>query len=142
MKWIKLCAICMGTTLLLSACSGKNIASQSAEVDLTALSSTMVYAEVYNMVSYPEQYVGKTVKIKGKFRSADGENRMYYSCYIPDATACCQQGLEFRLKKEIPDEDYPEQDTDIIVIGTFSTYEDDELMYVELIDSVMSLADA
>ena len=31
------------------------------EVDLTNLSSTMVYSEVYNMMSTPASYIGKTV---------------------------------------------------------------------------------
>ena len=31
------------------------------DVDLTNLSSTMVYSEVYNMMSTPENYIGKTV---------------------------------------------------------------------------------
>ena len=34
---------------------------ESTFVDLTALSSTMVYAEVFAMMSSPEDYVGKTV---------------------------------------------------------------------------------
>ena len=37
------------------------------DVDLTKLSSTMVYSEVYNMLYTPDDYIGKTVKMKGAF---------------------------------------------------------------------------
>ena len=40
------------------------------DVDLTVLSSTMVYSEVYNMLyNDPAHYLGKTVKAKGNFPS-------------------------------------------------------------------------
>ena len=35
------------------------------DVDLTELSASMVYAEVYDMVYNPDDYVGKTVRAKG-----------------------------------------------------------------------------
>ncbi len=35
------------------------------DVDLTKLSSTMVYSEVYNMMYTPDDYIGKTVKMNG-----------------------------------------------------------------------------
>lgn len=42
--------------------------ADGAEVDLTVLSSTMVYAEVYNMLyNDPESYLGKTVRARGEF---------------------------------------------------------------------------
>ena len=40
---------------------------ETVDVDLTVLSSTMVYSEVYNMVLEAEGYVGKTVKMNGLF---------------------------------------------------------------------------
>ena len=39
------------------------------DVDLTVLSSTMVYSEVYNMLLFtPDSYLGKTVKMMGHKR--------------------------------------------------------------------------
>ena len=95
------------------------------DVDLTVLSSTLVYAEVYHMVTAPQDYVGQTVKMQGTFAYYyDQEIDCYYSaCIIQDATACCSQGIEFVLTDEFkfPD-DYPEPGTGICVIGEFSTY--------------------
>lgn len=42
-------------------------ASTGDFIDLTAMSSTMVFAEVFNMTTHPEDYVGKTVKMQGIF---------------------------------------------------------------------------
>lgn len=106
------------------------------DVDLTALSSTVVYSEVYNMVNTPASYVGKVVKMKGAFNVLESEEmgRNYYTCIIKDATACCSQGLEFVLADEslkYP-EDYPQMNDDISVVGIFDTYTEGEYVYCQL----------
>ena len=128
--------------------SGKKTASASSDVDvdLTKLSSTMVYSEVYAMMTAPEDYIGKTVKMNGQFAlyqatDANGQpvpDQIYFACVIADATACCQQGLEFVLAGDAryPD-DYPELGTDITVVGEFQTYMEGEYQYCHLIDSTM-----
>ncbi len=105
------------------------------DVDLTALSSTMVYAEVYNMMVTPENYIGKTVKMDGMFVPLhdDTTGKDYYACVIQDATACCAQGIEFEATEEYkyPD-DYPEEGGEICVVGTFDTYMEGENRYCTL----------
>jgi len=106
------------------------------DVDLTVLSSTMVYSEVYNMMVYPENYLGKTVKMSGYFMVYEGEKRNYYACVIQDATACCSQGIEFILADNlIYPEDYPEPGTIITVSGIFDVYSEDNLEYCQLIEA-------
>ena len=106
-----------------------------AEVDLTALNSNMVYSEVAAMVSTPEKYIGKTVKMKGPFAVYHDEttDNYYFACVIRDATACCAQGIEFELadKRTYPD-DYPEIDEEICVVGVFDTYKEGEYTYCTL----------
>ena len=119
-------------------------ATSGIDVDLTTLSSTMVYSEVYNMMVSPESYVGKAVKMRGQFalyQSVDENgnlipDQIYFACVIADATACCSQGLEFVLAGEhsYPD-DYPELGTEITVVGTFQTYEENGYMYCHLVDA-------
>ena len=121
-------------------------AATAVDVDLTALSSTMVYAEVFNMMMNPNDYVGKTVKMHGAFGIGysykdDGtmdENTLVYACVIADATACCSQGIEFVLSGEhtYPD-DYPELGSEITVVGTFATYEEYSMLFCTLTDAVM-----
>ena len=110
----------------------------TVDVDLTKLSSTMVYSEVYNMMTEPDKYLGKRVRMRGSFAYAEGDNRYYFACLISDATACCAQGIEFILKDErkFP-EDYPSKGTEITVVGVFDTYMEGTYRYCQLIDAVM-----
>ena len=114
--------------------------SNNLDVDLTKLSSTMVYSEVYNMMYTPDDYIGKTVKMKGQFAYyEDPETKaQYFACIIADATACCSQGLEFILPGEhISPNDYPEVGSEITVTGIFELYEENGLQYCRLTDAEM-----
>ena len=106
--------------------------AKSVDLDLTKLSSTVVYSEVYNMLITPDDYKGKIIKMKGQFNqyTDDETGKIYNTVIIPDATACCQQGLEF----ELSDKTNPnfEQGTGITVVGTFDTYSDGEFLYCHL----------
>ena len=114
------------------------------DVDLTVLSSTMVYSEVYNMLYfYPEDYYGKTVKANGIFAIyqmvVDGVTQpapVAYACIIADATACCAEGMEFVLEGDYtyPD-DYPELETEITVIGEFQSYEENGMTWYHLVNA-------
>lgn len=110
--------------------------SGQVDVDLTKMSATMVYSEVYNMLAVPDDYIGKTVRMSGKFQVYEGEGRNYYVVIIPDATACCQQGMEFILAD--PDA-YPEPGRDVTVTGVFDTYYEGEYMrFCQLIDATVT----
>lgn len=115
------------------------------DIDLTALSGIMVYSEVNSMISFPDNYIGKTVKMQGQFTiyqvtdesGAFIPDKMFFACMIADATACCAQGLEFALAGEpvYPDE-YPELGAEITVVGTFEWYEEDGCRYYRLGNAV------
>ena len=107
------------------------------DVDLTSLSSTMVYAEVFNMIMNPENYDNKIVKMKGQFALfEDMENgKPFYACVIPDATACCLQGFEFvPLSEYNYPKDYPKVDSEITIVGKFE-YDENNFGYCRLIDA-------
>jgi hypothetical protein len=98
-----------------------------ADVDLTVLSSTLVYAEVYNIMTSPDDYMGKTIKLSGPYYASYYEDtgKYYHHVIVEDATACCQGGLEFKWNGDhaYPD-DYPENNTRIEVAGVFGSYEE------------------
>ena len=114
------------------------------DVDLTVLSSTMVYSEVYNMLyNDPAHYLGKTVKARGTFSIyqlvTDGvlqPDPVSYACIISDAAACCAEGMEFVLKDDLayPD-DYPEPGAEITVVGDFQAYEENGMTGHHLINA-------
>ena len=149
----KLFCLLLATLLLctLAACGHEDTVQKPAaedakgtaavDIDLTTLSGIMVYSEVNSMISFPDNYIGKTVKMQGQFTiyQATDENgsfipdKMFFACMIADATACCAQGLEFALAGEpvYPDE-YPELGAEITVVGTFEWYEEDGCRYYRL----------
>ena len=114
--------------------------ANSIDVDLTKLSSTMVYSEVYNMMYTPDDYIGKAVKMRGQFAYYEDPDTksQYFACVIADATACCSQGLEFVLTGEHTyPKDYPELGSEITVTGIFELYEENGLQYCRLTDAEM-----
>lgn len=120
--------------------------SAKIDLDLTKLSSTMVYAEVYNMMLSPEEYIGKTVRMGGSFtifQATDDYGQvipdtLYFACIIADAAACCAQGVEFVLEGDYSyPEDYPELESSITITGEFQTYEENGRTYVHLVNATM-----
>ena len=112
----------------------------SVDLDLTTLSSTMIYSEVFNMMMEPMAYEGQTIKMDGNCAIYTDEEtgNTYYTCVVQDATQCCSQGLEFLLDSEqYALEDYPADGDPIVIKGTFSTYEEDGGTYITIKDSVM-----
>ena len=108
---------------------------EGIDVDLTTLSSTMVYAEVYNMYLTPEDYVGKSVKMTGELSIVDlpMEGKVYFSVIIQDALGCCSQGIEFDMGEDYayPD-DYPELGSQVTVVGEFEMYQEGKDVYCRL----------
>ena len=118
--------------------------ADGVDVDLTVLSSTMVYSEVYNMLyNDPAHYLGKTVKAKGTFSIyqlvTDGvlqPDPVAYACIIADATACCAEGMEFVPEGDLTyPEDYPELGAEITVIGEFQSYEENGMTWYHLVNA-------
>lgn len=116
---------------------------ESGFVDLTALSSTMVYAEVFAMMSSPEDYVGKTVKMQGIFSKGQlyaagslNDGGTVFACVIQDATACCAQGIPFELAGDYTyPQDYPELGDTITVVGTFEIHQQEGMQFCRLRDA-------
>ena len=105
---------------------------QSVDVDLTQLSSTMVYGEVFAITDAPELYIGKTIRLSGEYYSTyyDVTDKNYHFVVIADASACCQQGIEFLL----PDtyaypQDYPKNGDELEISGVFKSYEEEGNTY-------------
>jgi len=109
-----------------------------ADLDLSGMSGTVVYAQVYNMLYDPDAYLGKIIRMAGYYNYYDDQAHgiVYHACIVPDATACCAQGIEFIWAGEHvwPDE-YPEIGTDIIVTGRLEMYEEDGVKYLHLVDA-------
>lgn len=116
---------------------------ETVDYDLTQMSSDMVYATVYQMMVTPEEYEGKTFRIDGNFYATyyEATKKYYFYCVIQDATACCAQGMEFVWEdgSHIYPDEYPKDNAEIVVEGTFETYREDgdENLYCRLSDATL-----
>ncbi|HHU07532.1 MAG TPA: hypothetical protein GXZ59_04220, partial [Clostridiaceae bacterium] len=105
-----------------------NEIAPEVDIDLTVLSSTMIFGEVFNMTMEPDSYIGKTVKMRGQYSASYLEegDKLYHFVVILDATACCAQGLEFVWTGDhVYPEDYPVNKSLIEIIGVWEKYEED-----------------
>ena len=137
------------TAALLTACAASNADPAptarplTVDLDLSKMSSTVVYSQVYNMMVEPDLYLGKVIRIAGYHSPYEDTERgvVYHACVIPDAAACCAQGIEFIRSGEYswPDE-YPAEGEDIVVTGRLTSYLEDGITCLTLADAEMVLA--
>lgn len=129
--------------LLIAVITGCGKEKETADdyYDLTSMDGDMVYATVFRMTSDPESYEGKTIRIRGTYRSEYNQvtDVHRHFCMIQDAMACCAQGIEFVCsegKCSLRD-GYPEDDENVMVQGIFETYEreGDSRLYCRLKDA-------
>ncbi len=111
---------------------GSNTGNSKVDLDLTKMSATMIYTTIFDMLVMPEDYVEKNIKVKGWFETYTDPytGEIYYAVVVPDATACCQQGLEFVWpgNHTYPD-DFPKPGEDITITGLYKITETDGVTY-------------
>ena len=114
--------LAVALSAVLTAC-GNSASPAGADLDLTGLSGTAAYSEVYNITNNPAKYRGKTLRLAGYTASNyyAPTDTTYYSVIIPDAGSCCSQGIEYLLAEG---ERYPIDGTDVVISGTFEAYEE------------------
>ena len=117
--------------------------TDTVDYDLTGMSSDMVYAMVYQMVYYPDTFIGKTVRMSGTYyvEYYYVTEQYYHYCFIQDAAACCAAGVEFVWADATDVSAYTEVDAEIIVEGTFETYTEpnDDSLYFRLSDATLEV---
>ena len=89
----------------------------AVDIDLTRMSSTMVYSTVFNMVNSPATFVGKTMRMRGEYTTYPvSASQIIHACLVRDAAGCCSQGIEFKLTNG----NYPTGASEITVVGTLA----------------------
>ena len=113
------------------------------EIDLTMMSPTMLFAEVVNMTRTPKKYDGATVTLRGGLMilAVDLETGVgSYSCYVEDATKCCQRGIGFTIDRPLEDTSILVEGSEVIIKGTFEIYEMGGRNFVRIADCDIWLA--
>jgi len=107
------------------------------QIDLTKMNSVMVYAEMFNMLVESELYQDKTVKMKGLLYVSHNNNKTTYSCLVPDAAACCTQGIDLIFADNAQKSKLPKEGEYFTVYGRFISYEEDGFDYIALTDVIV-----
>jgi hypothetical protein len=119
--------------------SAHSDSSSEPVLDLTAMDADMVYATVYQMITSPDTYIGRTVRMQGSYdcQYYEPTGRDIHCCIIRDALGCCSNGMEFTLNNSGGSSAYPEEDKVITVEGRFETYRDDgdPTLYCQIADA-------
>lgn len=111
--------------------------SSEVDIDLTTMSADLVYASVFNILTNPTDYEGSTIKMNGNvvYSYSDDGSETYCNVLVADAIACCSQGLEFQRgadgEYKCP-EDYPAENTPVMVTGTLETYTENDALYFRI----------
>lgn len=110
---------------------------ETADLDLTNMSSTLVYSEIFNITNTPDDYVGKVIKVSGNLGSFydETDGNTYLACVNQDAAACCAQGIEFQPSTSDLDKLDMENGGQVTVIGTYGTYDINGQKYYALLDA-------
>lgn len=110
--------------------------TEDVYLDLSPLNSTMTVAELFNMAAEPDEYVGKTIRLKGTFvLGEDEDGSVIYGCLNTDATQCCTVVVQIIPKEQYryPD-DFPEEEEEIIVEGVFDIATQGQFQYLMMTD--------
>ena len=119
---------------LLFAAVFASAAAATPDVDLTKMSRTMLFAAVLDIRANPARYLGRKIRMTGKFAIIQGvdaqgqpdPDAIFYNCVIPDA----QASLEFGVAGELfYPEDFPDLESPITVEGVYEKYEDNGKTY-------------
>lgn len=120
--------------------------SNKIDVDLNNLNANVVYSQVFLMMTEPDKFIGKRIRMSGQFNVYAAEEgnpsgvTEYYAIIIADAQACCQQGIEFVWPGHTYPEGFPEVKSNASVTGIFEVYEENGKKYCRLVaDSVEPL---
>ncbi len=109
-------------------------------LDLTKMSSTMVYAQIFRMMTAPEEYEGNSIILEGTLARSDPAETgaQLYGCVVADATQCCFLGLEFEPAEGSAAKALPPDGTAITVSGVFHSTEDRDGTRCVLTDAKVS----
>lgn len=97
-------------------------AGDVVQMDFSGLNNTMAYAQMFNVVNSPQEYVGTTVRITGTYVPIPDPTReglVYHFLVVADITACCEIGVEFFLDGYRYPDDFPSEYSKIELTGVF-----------------------
>jgi len=138
-KYLAILVILSVTLLSSVGCGNKADASGiKVDVDLTEFSKTMMIAMIDNIYAKPNEYMDKTIKMRGQYSMVyyeDFDLRFHY-ILSSDDESCCAYGFIFEYNGTYPD-DFPDEGEDIEVYGVFGRDEAlDQIYHYLAVDDI------
>ena len=100
---------------------------------MTSMSEAMTYSYLENILTTPDKYLNKRLKLNGYYGNTYYEetNMLYHFCLVRDVTLCCFLPIEYMpvTADYIP----PAIDTSIMVSGILQQYEEDGQIYYHIV---------
>jgi zinc transport system permease protein len=138
----------LSVTLPASVSESESIPVRSTkENTLVEIREKMFIAQVNDVYLNPEDYLGKTIKLEGLFKSEQYTNSADPYCFVLRyGPGCCgsdgNAGFEVAWNKETAaKETYPKSDDWVEAVGTLKTYEEDGYPYLYLALSGLTVLD-
>ena len=101
------------------------------DVDFTRFSSTIAEAMFFDILSNSGNYIGNTIKARGEYFSLsirELSRSFHYVTIVPGDACCPAEGFELKFTDEnATDDDFPDENTMIEVVGILGIYEHEEL---------------
>ena len=142
----RLVVFCLSVLFVFSLVGCSDAADKNdVDIDLSGLSMTMMQAEYQRILSNPRDFIGKTIRAIGLYRTMiiDDAGNYTHSIIIVPGDECCLLGFEFQPDGDIgfPD-DYPAQDARIKITGTIDEYNRSGALYLYIaVDSFEVMSD-
>ncbi len=108
------------------------VSSTGVDYDLSIMSETMMIAQVYTLLSYPDDYEGATFRIAGTYTYYTyPETGTYYFIVVNDSAGCCSQGIGIRFPDDM---EPPDTFCNVILEGVVSldVYEEYTMVFIDV----------
>lgn len=115
----------------------QNNQSSDVDIDLTDVSSTIAYTQLFVIQRKPDEYIGKTVKLNGEFQVIENteNNIKFFAIIVSDDAACCKVGYEIVFSEKYKQStDFPQIGENVTLVGKVNGFEKDGLTYINLIE--------
>ncbi len=110
--------------------------NEPPHIDLTRLSNTMAYAQLYDMVMAPERHQGITLRVHGSYYGFQSQEtgKITHLITVRDNVGCCEMGMEFQITGDLiwPDQ-FPQNNSMIELTGIISSISYGENKYPLLV---------
>ncbi len=139
MRKVIVFALLLGLLSVFAACSTTETTDDSnsgVDHDLTGMSATMLFGQVFDILHNSENYYESTIRLEGEFEVLVNavSDESVYTLIVEDEGGCCAQWLRLKMAEGV-DIDIPEAGAAVLLEGKVVAAEDasdENDIYIEI----------